>query len=330
MPLSRTFNLTLSCILLTAGILPAADTSAPAPAAAAAPAQATVSPAALVDTTAYVLQRGDDVEIKAYNITELDQAVRIRPDGKISVMLLNDVQAAGMTARQLGDVLSAGFARYYRNPRISIIVRSFATLSVFVGGEVLRPGLVPLRGDITAAQAVLQAGGLKETSQASTVMLLRGLENGSTESMTLNINAILTNKQPDVPLRPSDILYVPKSNITVYVGGEVQHPGLLPLNGELTVTAAVFQAGGLKDSAKGNTVVLVRNSGTGTPLVNTLRLNDVLRGKPDTVLQPFDVVFVPKSRIAKIDRFIDQYIRQIIPINVGAGFSYLLGTSVLR
>jgi protein involved in polysaccharide export with SLBB domain len=286
--------------------------------------------AAPADVSTYVLQRGDDIEIKAYNIAELDQAVRIRPDGKISLLLLDDVQAAGLTARQLADVLGRAFARHYRNPRISVIVRSFSTLSVYVGGEVLRPGLIPLRGDITALQAVLQAGGLKETSQASTVLLLRGLENGSTETTTLNVNAIISNKQPDVPLRPSDIVYVPKSNISVYVGGEVLHPGLLPLNGELTVMAAVFQAGGLKDSARRNSVVLVRNSGAGTPLVSKLRLDDVIKGKPDTVLQPFDIVYVPRSKIASIDRFVDQYIRQVLPINLAAGFSYILGASVLR
>lgn len=161
-------------------------------------------------------------------------------------------------------------------------------------------------------------------------MLLRTGDNGATESMTLNVGAILSNKQRDVPLHPADILYVPKSNISVYVGGEVLHPGLLPLNGELTVTAAVFQAGGLKDTARSNTVVLVRNSGTGVPIVTPLRLDDVIKGKPDTVLEPFDVVFVPKSKIAKVDRFVDQYIRQVLPINVAAGFSYLLGTSLIR
>jgi len=283
-----------------------------------------------VDLATYVLQKGDDIEIKAYNIAELNQVVRIRPDGRISLMLLNDVDAAGLTSKQLAEFLSTGFGRYYRNPRISIIVRSFSMLSVYVGGEVQRPGLIPLRGDITALQAVLEAGGLTETSRATTVMLLRAGDNGATESMTLNVGAILSNKQRDVPLHPADILYVPKSNISVYVGGEVLHPGLLPLNGELTVTAAVFQAGGLKETAKSNTVVLVRNSGTGVPIVTPLRLDDVIKGKPDTVLEPFDVVFVPKSKIAKVDRFVDQYIRQVLPINVAAGFSYLLGTSLIR
>jgi len=284
-----------------------------------------VPPPSERDKAAYVLQKGDDLEIKAYNIPELNQPVRIRPDGKISLLLLNDVQAAGMTAQQLGDMLSQEFSKYYRNPRVSIVVRDFSMLSVYVGGEVLRPGLLPLRGEVTALQAVLEAGGLKDTSRGSTVSLLRLNDNGMPQTYSLNVNAILSNKAPDVVLRPSDVLYVPKSNISVYVGGEVLHPGLLPLNGELTVTAAVFQAGGLKDTAKTNTVMLVRNNGTNVPTVTKLRLDDIVKGRPDTVLEPFDIVFVPRSKIANVNRFVDQYVRQMIPINISAGFSYIFG-----
>ena len=289
-----------------------------------------VPEAAVREAAAYILQKGDEIEIKAYNIPELNQLVRIRPDGKISLMLLNDVQAAGFTAERLGGALSGDFSKYYRNPRISVVVRSFSSMSVYVGGEVLRPGLVPLRGDVTALQAVLEAGGLKETSRASTVTLLRLNETGMPQAYTLNVNAILSNQAPDVRLRASDVLYVPKSNISVYVGGEVTRPGLLPLNGELTVTAAVFQAGGMKDTAKSNTVMLVRNNGSNSPAVLKLRLDEVIKGKPDTVLQPFDIVYVPRSRIAKIDRFVDQYIRQVIPINIAGGFSYILGGTLVH
>lgn len=278
----------------------------------------------------YVLQSGDDIEIKAYNIAELEQVVRIRPDGKISLLLLNDVQAAGYTTDRLGETLSAAFARHYRNPRISVIVRGFSSLSVYVGGEVVRPGLVPLRGNTTALQAVVEAGGLKETSRGSTVTLLRAGENGEPTTVSLNVDGIVSQRQPDMALRAGDILYVPKATISVYVGGEVMHPGLMPLNGELTLMAAVIQAGGLKESAKSNTAMLVRNSGDGRPTVMRLRLDDAIRGRPDTVLQPFDVVYVPRSAISRIDRFVEQYIRQVLPINVVAGFSYLFGTALVK
>jgi polysaccharide export outer membrane protein len=277
----------------------------------------------------YLLQTGDDIEIKAYNIPELDQLVRIRPDGKISLVLLGDMQASGLTSDRLGETLNAAFARHYRNPRISIIVRGFSSLSVYVGGEVVRPGLVPLRGNTTALQAVVEAGGLKETSRGSMVTLLRASENGEPATVSLNVESIVAKREPDMALRAGDILYVPKANISVYVGGEVMRPGLLPLNGELTVMAAVIQAGGMKETARTDTVMLVRNSGD-QPSVTRLRLDDIMKGKADTVLEAFDIVYVPRSRISRIDKFVDQYIRQLIPINIAAGFSYILGGAVLH
>jgi protein involved in polysaccharide export with SLBB domain len=318
-------------LLAMACVVAPAQSTAPAPSAGVANSgapQADSVPGPVANA-AYVLQPGDDIEIRAYNIPELDQAVRIRPDGKISMLLLNDVQAAGYTADRLGETLSTAFARHYRNPRISVIVRGFSSQSVYVGGEVLRPGLIPLSGNTTALQAVVMAGGLKETSQGSKVTLLRRGEAGEPTTVNLDVDSIVSKREPDMALRAGDILYVPKTNISVYVGGEVMHPGLLPLNGELTVMGAVFQAGGLKETAQSNTVMVVRNTGDGPPLVMKLRLDDAVRGKAVASLQPFDVVYVPRSTISRIDRFVDQYLRQVIPINVSAGFSYLFGSALV-
>jgi protein involved in polysaccharide export with SLBB domain len=278
---------------------------------------------------AYLLESGDDLEIKVYNIPELNATVRVRPDGKISLLLLNDVQAANLTTEQLTDVLSAGYAKYYHNPRVAVIVQSFSSMNVYVGGEVGHPGLIPLRGNITALQAVVQAGGLTETSRRTSLLVLRHLDTGAPQLLNLNVDEILANRAADVVLGASDVVYVPKTNISVYVGGEVAHPGLLPLNGELTATAAVFQAGGFRETAKTNMLLLLRDSGKGSPIVTKLRLDDVLKGKPDTVLQPFDVIYAPKSKIGKIDKFVDQYIRQVIPLGLSGGFSYVLGSTIV-
>jgi protein involved in polysaccharide export with SLBB domain len=120
----------------------------------------------------YILQRGDDLEIRVYNMTELDGDVRVRPDGKISAVLLNDVQASGLTPLQLKQVLTEGYlAQNFRNPRITVIVKSSASQNVYVGGEIGLPAAVPLRGDLTAIQAVLHAGGAKEASASDQVTI---------------------------------------------------------------------------------------------------------------------------------------------------------------
>lgn len=292
----------------------------------------TPAPASLAEpdsTDVYVLQRGDELDIRVLRLPELSQECTIRPDGKISLLLLNDVEAAGLTPTALSQKLTSAYAAYYRDPQATVIVRSFSKMNVFVGGEVKQPGGVPLSGDMTALGAVIRAGGLKETGKNEKVLLLRGEGGGKREVVNLDLDAVVAGQAADLTLRPSDVVYVPKTEISVYVGGEVTRPGVIPLNGELTALAAIFQAGGFRETAKTSEVLLLRNGGKDKPIVAKLTLDDVMKGKPDSVLRPYDILFVPKSRIAKVDKFVDQYIRQLIPLNLSAGFSYIAGGTVV-
>ena len=285
------------------------------------------APAAVED---YVLQRGDEIEIRAYNIPDLNQTARIRPDGKITVVLLNDVQAAGVTPSRLTATLTEGYSQHFRTPRMAVIVRGFSSENVYVGGEVLHPGEIGIRNNLTALQAVVDAGGLKENTGAeATITVMRTVPGAETQHLSLSIQDIVNKKQADLPLRAGDVVYVPKTFIQVYVGGEVTHPGLIPLAGEMSLTAAIVQAGGLTNLGRTKSVILIRKGDAGAPVVRTLPSQTVFAGGPDTVLQPYDIVWVPKSTIAKVDQFIDHYIRQVIPINISAGFSYVLGRTFL-
>jgi polysaccharide export outer membrane protein len=289
-------------------------------------AQTAAAPTATAD---YILHLGDDLDIRAYNMPELDASVRIRPDGKISVLLLNDVSAAGLTPQQLAEFLVEGFTKHFRNPKITVIVKSFASQNVFVGGEVALPSSLPLRGELTAVQAVVQAGGIKDASGSDEVTIVHKTEAGQQPSTeTVSVHDVVSGRRADTVLKPSDVIFVNKSNINVYIGGEVVHPGLVPLNGDLTVMAAVFQAGGFRPTAKTDTVILLRDSGKGTPMATTIKLNDVFLSSANTKLKPYDVVFVPKSRIAKLNQWMEQYVRQMSPAILSIGFSYLLGTGI--
>ncbi len=108
------------------------------------------------------------------------------------------------------------------------------------------------------------------------------------------------------------------------MGGEVDKPGLLPLTGKITVLQAILQAGGVKGTAKEKGVILLRNDGNGKPQVRQLSLQQLVKGQTDVELQPFDVVYVPRSKIASADKWVDEHIRKLIPISLGMDFSYLL------
>lgn len=296
--------------------------------AAVASAQTPPAPAAPAQPPEYVLRAGDDLEIRAFQMPELNADVRVRPDGKISVLLLNDVQAAGLTPNQLNQELTEGYAsQNFRNPRITVIVKSFGSQNVYVGGEVGLPAALPLRGELTAVQAVLQAGGVKEATASDKVTIVHNPQSDSRKAESVSVKDVLSGQKPDLVLQPSDVVYVQKSAINVYIGGEVVHPGMVPLNGDLTVLSGIIQAGGFRPTAKTDSVVLVRDSGKGTPIATKIKLDDVFLSTPHTKLKPFDVVFVPKSRIAKLNQWVDQYIRQMSPATLSVGFSYLFGTT---
>ena len=111
----------------------------------------------------------------------------------------------------------------------------------------------------------------------------------------------------------------------VYVGGEVNSPGPVQTFGSLTAMRAVMASGGFKNSAEPETVVVLRQQPGSDPLFMTVDMKERLQGVGggDVLLQPFDVVFVPKSRIARMDQFVDQYIRQLLPFTMTVGFSWI-------
>jgi polysaccharide biosynthesis/export protein len=102
----------------------------------------------------------------------------------------------------------------------------------------------------------------------------------------------------------------------IFVDGEVGKPGLVPLVGPMTVSQAIAQSGGFGYFARKNEVVLIRQNPAGKPMVTTVDLNLVTRGidfTNDVNLMPYDMVFVPRSPIGEVDKWVDQYIRQLIP-----------------
>jgi len=274
----------------------------------------------------YVLRRHDELDIRVFNLPELTQLVTIRPDGKIALFFLGDVDAAGLTVAQLKARLSAEYGKHFREPEVTVGVKGFAAQTVYVGGDVVQTGQIALIGELTAAGAIIKASGFKDTAKTDGVVVLRDSGTGQPSMIEVDVEGILNRGLPDVQLEPGDVVFVPRATVNIYVGGEVAQPGLVTIQGRLSLAAAVIKAGGVKPTATTKTVMLIRDAGDGKPLMQTVDLGAILNeGQPDVPLKPFDVVFVPQSTIAKVNKFVDQYIRQMIPISMQAGFSYVLG-----
>jgi len=192
----------------------------------------------------YQIARGDSLDIKVFNANELSEQVIVRPDGKISVQVLDDVMAAGRTPEELAAELQAGWAKSFGDPRVTVVVREFAMRNVFVGGEVGADGIVPLRNKMTALSAVIAAGGFMSTAQLSNVVIVRDA-GGKPEAMKVDARKVLDGTAPDVALAPFDVVWVPKSKIArvnMWVDQYVKH--VLPIN----LTGAIqynYLAGGM-------------------------------------------------------------------------------------
>jgi polysaccharide export outer membrane protein len=131
-------------------------------------------------------------------------------------------------------------------------------------------------------------------------------------------------------LRKPDVTVIVRSFNAqkVFVDGEVYKPGLLTLTGPLTLLQSISMAGGVKDTARMNDLILIRRGIDNKPMATTVDMTKILDGTgmaQDIQLAPYDIVYVPKSAIAHVNIWVDQYIRKNIPISTGFGFSYQFG-----
>jgi len=193
----------------------------------------------------YRLAAGDAIEIRFLHNPELNEQVQIRPDGRISLQAAGEVRVSGLTVAGVVSRLTDMYRDVLRSPDVTVQVRTFANNRVFVGGEVVRPGMLALVGEQTALGAITEAGGLKPSAKRDEVIVIRR--------------------------------------------GENEMPQLLKLSG--------------------------KRQGPEPSDVSSF------------ALEPLDVVLVPESGIARTNRAIDQYVRQMFPGVITAGFTYLFNGS---
>jgi polysaccharide biosynthesis/export protein len=200
----------------------------------------------------YVLQTGDVLQIKLYYNPELNELVPIRPDGRISLELAGDMVAAGLTPSQLRERLIERYTRLLRTPEVAVIVKEFSGRKIYVGGEVGAPGVIRPAGNLTALQAIFEAGGFRNTAELRNVVILRNQGTNEPLFMTLDLSQEVK-------------------------GGHTRNNGSFP--------------------------------------------------SQDITLQSQDIVFVPKTRIARMGQFVDQYFKQLMPIPLTLGLTYIMGGS---
>ncbi len=150
----------------------------------------------------------DVVQIDVWKEPEITRTIPVRPDGKISLPLLNDVQAAGLTAMQLAGNIREGLTKFLNSPQVTVTVTQINSRRVFVTGEVGRSGALPLLPGMTALQALSSSGGFSQFAKIKGIYILRN-ENGKQVRIPYNYKAVLKGTQEDIILQPGDVIVVP-------------------------------------------------------------------------------------------------------------------------
>jgi polysaccharide biosynthesis/export protein len=159
----------------------------------------------------YVIGTDDVLSIVFWRDKDLSGDVTVRPDGKITLPLLNDVQAAGKTPDELRDLIKAAAQAYIEDPNPTVIVKEIKSRRVFITGQVEKPGPYPLTGETTVLQLIAMAGGMKEFADGSNISIMRKSANGTTQVLPFNYRDVLKRKNlgQNVQLRPGDTVVVP-------------------------------------------------------------------------------------------------------------------------
>jgi polysaccharide export outer membrane protein len=152
----------------------------------------------------------DVLRIDVWKEAEISRVVPVRPDGKISLPLVNDVQAAGLTTIQLSAVISEGLKSYITNPQVTVSVNEINSRRVYITGEVTRQGALPLLPNMTVLQALSSSGGFTQFAKLKGIYVLR-VEDGKEVRHPFNYKDVVIGKKPeqDIRLQPGDVIVVP-------------------------------------------------------------------------------------------------------------------------
>lgn len=186
--------------------IPAAPDSTPAPADAK---SATSAGSSATNDPNYVIGAQDVLDIEVWKEEQLTKTVPVRPDGKISLPLLNDIQASGLTPIQLSTQIRDSLKKFVTDPQVTVIVREINSQRVYLIGEVGHAGAYPLLPGMTVLQALSSAGGFTQFANIKKIYVLRN-ENGKQEKFPFNYKEALgTKADQNILLKAGDTIVIP-------------------------------------------------------------------------------------------------------------------------
>jgi polysaccharide export outer membrane protein len=164
----------------------------------------------LEDGSTYRIGVEDELQISVWREPELSMPVQVRPDGMITLPLINDFPVVGLTTKELQAALTEKFAPFVNEPQVTVIVRNIRSRKVFLVGQVGKPGPYPLNGKMTVLQLIVGAGGLGQFAKGGSIYVVR-VVNGQSTRLKFNFKKAVSGKGDggDFELMPGDMVVVP-------------------------------------------------------------------------------------------------------------------------
>lgn len=156
----------------------------------------------------YIIGVEDELQISVWREPELSTSVVVRPDGMITLPLVNDLKAAGLKTEELQNILVEKLKSYVNEPQVTVIVRAIHSRKVYLVGQVMHQGTFPLNGDMTALELLAVAGGVGPFAKADSIYILRE-QNGKKIRVPFHYKKALAGKSENVALQPGDVVVVP-------------------------------------------------------------------------------------------------------------------------
>lgn len=240
----------------------------------------------------YVIGPEDVIEVQVWDNKDLNQIGFVRPDGRISLPLAGELQAAGKTVKQLEEELVQAYSKTVKGAVVTVLIKDIKSRPVFFIGGFGRPGVLPLTRDYNVVQAVGVMGGVVPGGDAERGFLLRG-----DQKIPIDFDKMFKrgDLSQNMMLLPGDTFVVPLADL-VYVQGEIRTPGAIKYSTDLTVIKAVTQSGGVTPMAAPGRVEILRGEGEKRMRIR-VDLDKMLRApeeNPDVRLRADDIIFVPQ------------------------------------
>jgi polysaccharide biosynthesis/export protein len=164
----------------------------------------------------YRLQPGDVLDIQFRYSPEFNQTVTVQPDGYVSLEISGDLKVAGMTVDQMRQAVLKRASARLQDPIATVILKEFQRPYFVVAGEVTQPGKIEMRERVTALQAIMLAGGMKETARSSQIVVFRKINSEMAEVKLLNLKSIkrTSDLENDLTLQAGDMVYVPRNKLS--------------------------------------------------------------------------------------------------------------------